>query len=43
MEKKIGGVHLLVGGFSPTHLKSMLVKMDHFPYFSGEKICDTTT
>ena len=27
------GVHLLVGGFSPTHLKSMLVKMDHSPIF----------
>jgi len=26
----------LVGGFSPTHLKNMLVKLDHLPNFRGE-------
>ncbi len=29
--------HFLVGGFSPTHLKNMLVKLDHFPKPSGWK------
>ena len=37
-EKKHGNwkQHKLVGGFSATHLKNMLFKLDHFPNFRGE-------
>ena len=31
MEHRKGLEDSLVGGFSPTHLKNMLVKLDHFP------------
>jgi len=38
---------LLVGGFSPTHLKNMLVKMGNFPLLSrgenAQKIFETST
>jgi len=29
---------LLGGGFSPTHLKNMLIKLGHFPMWTGVKI-----
>jgi len=31
------------GGFSPTRLKNMLVKLDHFPKLGWKKMLSTTT
>ena len=41
--KKATMMPWLVGGFSPTHLKNMIVKMGIFPKVRVEKKIETTT